>query len=104
MPKGTAGAVALDANGCIASVTSTGGRTNKPVGRIGDTAYGSRVLGGRVEGPWDVEEDMETTAQKRNDASRWYFGHRRWGCKSTISFQASDKNKPWYFIRYNAAA
>ena len=37
MPTGTVGAVALDCFGCIASVTSTGGRTNKMVGRIGDT-------------------------------------------------------------------
>ena len=37
MPTGTVGAVALDCCGCIASVTSTGGRTNKMVGRIGDT-------------------------------------------------------------------
>ena len=36
-PTGTVGAVALDAKGCIAAVTSTGGRTNKLVGRIGDT-------------------------------------------------------------------
>jgi L-asparaginase / beta-aspartyl-peptidase len=36
-PTGTVGAVALDIRGCIASVTSTGGRTNKMVGRIGDT-------------------------------------------------------------------
>ncbi|KAK1229153.1 hypothetical protein PQX77_007725 [Marasmius sp. AFHP31] len=36
-PKGTVGAVALDTDGCICSVTSTGGRTNKLVGRIGDT-------------------------------------------------------------------
>ncbi|KAG7090841.1 hypothetical protein E1B28_009923 [Marasmius oreades] len=36
-PKGTVGAVALDVNGCICTVTSTGGRTNKLVGRIGDT-------------------------------------------------------------------
>jgi beta-aspartyl-peptidase (threonine type) len=35
---GTVGAVALDCRGCIASVTSTGGGTNKMVGRIGDTA------------------------------------------------------------------
>ena len=35
---GTVGAVALDRRGCIASVTSTGGGTNKLVGRIGDTA------------------------------------------------------------------
>lgn len=37
MPKGTVGAVALDAYGCISVVTSTGGKTNKLVGRIGDT-------------------------------------------------------------------
>lgn len=37
MPTGTVGAVAWDCRGCIASVTSTGGRTNKMVGRIGDT-------------------------------------------------------------------
>ena len=36
-PKGTVGAVALDVRGCIAVVTSTGGRTNKLPGRIGDT-------------------------------------------------------------------
>ncbi|KAF5370872.1 hypothetical protein D9758_002070 [Tetrapyrgos nigripes] len=36
-PTGTVGAVALDERGCICSVTSTGGRTNKLVGRIGDT-------------------------------------------------------------------
>jgi len=38
MKTGTVGAVALDCRGCIASVTSTGGGTNKVVGRIGDTA------------------------------------------------------------------
>lgn len=37
MPTGTVGAVALDIRGCIAAVTSTGGRTNKLAGRIGDT-------------------------------------------------------------------
>lgn len=36
-PTGTVGAVALDIRGCICAVTSTGGRTNKLVGRIGDT-------------------------------------------------------------------
>lgn len=35
---GTVGAVALDARGCIATVTSTGGKTNKLVGRIGETS------------------------------------------------------------------
>jgi len=37
MPKGTVGAIALDVRGCIAVCTSTGGRTNKLPGRIGDT-------------------------------------------------------------------
>ncbi|KAI0700914.1 asparaginase [Cytidiella melzeri] len=37
LPTGTVGAVALDVRGCIAAVTSTGGRTNKLEGRIGDT-------------------------------------------------------------------
>jgi len=34
---GTVGAVALDAQGHMAAATSTGGYTNKPVGRIGDS-------------------------------------------------------------------
>ena len=34
---GTVGAVALDANGNLAAATSTGGMTNKRVGRVGDT-------------------------------------------------------------------
>jgi len=37
LPTGTVGAVALDMHGCIATLTSTGGRTNKLVGRVGDT-------------------------------------------------------------------
>lgn len=37
LPQGTVGAVALDARSCIAALTSTGGKTNKLVGRIGDT-------------------------------------------------------------------
>jgi L-asparaginase / beta-aspartyl-peptidase len=52
LPKGTVGAVALDIRGCIASVTSTGGMTNKMVGRIGDTPH----IGA---GPW-AEEWTET--------------------------------------------
>ncbi|MFY7863414.1 isoaspartyl peptidase/L-asparaginase family protein [Roseateles sp.] len=34
---GTVGAVALDANGHLAAATSTGGMTNKQVGRVGDS-------------------------------------------------------------------
>ena len=39
MPTGTVGAVALDVRGCIAACTSTGGRTNKLPGRVGDTPH-----------------------------------------------------------------
>lgn len=39
MPTGTVGAVALDIRGCIVALTSTGGRTNKLVGRVGDTPH-----------------------------------------------------------------
>ncbi|KAG9001517.1 hypothetical protein FRB93_012118 [Tulasnella sp. JGI-2019a] len=55
MPSGTVGAVALDGNGCIAAVTSTGGKTNKLVGRIGDTpTFGS----GFWAEEWPVDGDV----------------------------------------------
>lgn len=56
-PTGTVGAVALDIHGCIAALTSTGGRTNKLVGRIGDTPQ----MG---SGFW-AEEWTETNLIKR---------------------------------------
>ncbi|GAC98294.1 asparaginase [Pseudozyma hubeiensis SY62] len=37
LPQGTVGAVALDSNGNLSVATSTGGKTNKYPGRIGDT-------------------------------------------------------------------
>jgi beta-aspartyl-peptidase (threonine type) len=37
LPKGTVGAVALDSAGNLAAATSTGGLTNKHVGRVGDS-------------------------------------------------------------------
>jgi beta-aspartyl-peptidase (threonine type) len=37
LPKGTVGAVAVDAAGNLAAATSTGGLTNKHVGRVGDS-------------------------------------------------------------------
>lgn len=37
-PKGTVGAVALDADGHLAAATSTGGMANKLPGRVGDSA------------------------------------------------------------------
>lgn len=36
-PQGTVGAVALDAAGNLAAATSTGGMTNKRIGRVGDS-------------------------------------------------------------------
>ncbi|OAX40522.1 N-terminal nucleophile aminohydrolase [Rhizopogon vinicolor AM-OR11-026] len=61
MPTGTVGAVALDIRGCIAALTSTGGRTNKLVGRVGDTpvmgcgfwAEEWKRDGGFVKRSWD---------------------------------------------------
>ncbi|KAF9529290.1 L-asparaginase [Crepidotus variabilis] len=50
-PTGTVGAVALDVHGCISSVTSTGGTTNKLVGRIGDTPL---MGGGYWAEEWNV--------------------------------------------------
>jgi L-asparaginase / beta-aspartyl-peptidase len=37
LPKGTVGAVAVDRAGNLAAATSTGGLTNKHIGRVGDT-------------------------------------------------------------------
>lgn len=36
-PKGTVGAIALDTHGNLAAATSTGGLTNKHIGRVGDS-------------------------------------------------------------------
>ncbi|KAF9222668.1 asparaginase [Gyrodon lividus] len=58
MPTGTVGAVALDVRGCITAVTSTGGRTNKLVGRVGDTP----VMG---SGFWAEEWKREGGLLKR---------------------------------------
>lgn len=55
-PTGTVGAVALDVRGCIASVTSTGGKTNKLPGRIGDTPL---MGAGFWAEEWDTEEMKE---------------------------------------------
>ncbi|KAH6901069.1 asparaginase [Coprinopsis sp. MPI-PUGE-AT-0042] len=52
-PQGTVGAIALDIRGCVVAVTSTGGKTNKLPGRIGDTP----VMGcGFWAGEWDDDQ------------------------------------------------
>lgn len=54
-PQGTVGAIALDSRGCLASLTSTGGKTNKLPGRIGDTPIlgaGAWASSWKVKVPW----------------------------------------------------
>ena len=88
--KGTVGAVALDTRGCVAAVTSTGGRTNKLVGRVGDTP----ILGC---GTWAEEWEVDGWARRMwrrftgagetvavgvsgtgdGDVSVWFWSHLR---------------------------
>jgi beta-aspartyl-peptidase (threonine type) len=63
-PTGTVGAVALDIRGCIAAVTSTGGRTNKLPGRIGDTP----LMGA---GFWAEEWDENSSKGDLRKSSDW---------------------------------
>ncbi|KAH9913470.1 asparaginase [Epithele typhae] len=79
-PKGTVGAVALDVRGCIAAVTSTGGRTNKLVGRVGDTP--SMGCGFWVE-EWEVDG---------------------WARKIWRRMRGGEAPWPWYFIRLATGA
>ncbi|OCH91801.1 asparaginase [Obba rivulosa] len=61
LPTGTVGAVALDVRGCIACLTSTGGRTNKLVGRVGDTP----IMGaGFWAEEWEVKGWVRKTWRK----------------------------------------
>ncbi|KAH9176257.1 asparaginase [Lactarius sanguifluus] len=86
MPKGTVGAIALDVCGCIAVCTSTGGRTNKLPGRIGDTPhYGA--------GFWAEE----WTVQRPWWAPRWWRSKVR-------AVGVSGTGDGDYFIRQNTAA
>ncbi|KAL5523869.1 hypothetical protein ACEPAG_8042 [Sanghuangporus baumii] len=88
MPKGTVGAVALDMNGCIAAVTSTGGRTNKLVGRIGDTPH---MGAGFWAEEWDVSGFKGIWRKIMNK-----------GRKRAVGISGTGDGD--YFIRYNAAA
>ncbi|KAJ6256202.1 L-asparaginase [Drechslerella dactyloides] len=58
LPKGTVGCVVLDSSGVIAAATSTGGRTNKVPGRIGDTPTAGA-------GFWAEEWEVEPTSPSR---------------------------------------
>ncbi|KAF9245061.1 nucleophile aminohydrolase [Melanogaster broomeanus] len=90
MPTGTVGAVALDVRGCISAVTSTGGRTNKLVGRVGDTP----VMG---SGFWAGEWKREGGLLKRT------WDHVR-GKPTYEGVGVSGTGDGDYFIRLNAAS
>jgi len=89
LPKGTVGAVALDMRGCIAAVTSTGGRTNKLVGRIGDTpSMGS--------GFWAEEWEMKGWLRRKWRTLR--------GKTSRLAVGVSGTGDGDYFIRLATAS
>ncbi|KAK0504903.1 asparaginase [Armillaria luteobubalina] len=88
-PKGTVGAVALDVQGCIAAVTSTGGRTNKLPGRIGDTPH----MG---SGFWAEEWPVKGWIRRE-----W---NKLWGGKETQGVGISGTGDGDYFIRHTVAA
>lgn len=70
-PTGTVGAVALDVRGCICALTSTGGRTNKLVGRVGDTP----VMGaGFWAEEWQTKGWRKTWDKIRRKSSRRAVG------------------------------
>jgi len=90
MPMGTVGAVALDGRGCIAVCTSTGGRTNKLPGRIGDTPHNGA-------GFWAEEW------QASRDRRWWGWLPRLWRGKAR-AVGVSGTGDGDYFIRQNTAA
>ncbi|KAH6901089.1 asparaginase [Coprinopsis sp. MPI-PUGE-AT-0042] len=64
-PQGTVGAIALDIRGCVVAVTSTGGKTNKLPGRIGDTT----VMGcGFWAGEWSDDQSSGQSGSGRKRA------------------------------------
>ncbi len=80
LPQGTVGAVALDIDGCIAAVTSTGGKTNKLVGRIGDTpSMGS----GFWAEEWTVPQKGFKGAVRRFFRMKQKVQHRGMGVSGT---------------------
>ncbi|KAF8556090.1 asparaginase [Imleria badia] len=90
IPTGTVGAVVLDVQGCIAAVTSTGGRTNKLVGRVGDTP----VMG---SGFWAEEWQRKGGFFKR----AW---DRLSGKPTQGGVGVSGTGDGDYYIRHNAAS
>ncbi|ETW80461.1 threonine protease T2 [Heterobasidion irregulare TC 32-1] len=88
LPTGTVGAVALDVHGCIVAVTSTGGRTNKMAGRIGDTPH---MGAGFWAEEWKTEGWIRRT---------W---NKALGRKSKQAVGVSGTGDGDYFIRQNTA-
>jgi len=89
LPTGTVGAVALDVRGCVACLTSTGGRTNKLVGRVGDTP----IMGA---GFWAEEWEVKGWVRKA-----W----RKVRGKSTkVAVGVSGTGDGDYFIRLATAS
>ncbi|KAK7035807.1 nucleophile aminohydrolase [Favolaschia claudopus] len=90
MPTGTVGAVALDIRGCVAALTSTGGRTNKLVGRIGDTPHAG-------SGFW---------AEEWPSAAGWVqkTWSKIWGLPASHALGVSGTGDGDYFIRCATAA
>ncbi|KZT04618.1 asparaginase [Laetiporus sulphureus 93-53] len=89
LPTGTVGAVALDERGCIAACTSTGGRTNKLEGRVGDTPH----MGA---GFWAEEWHVEGWIRKA-----WM---KATGKGSKIAVGVSGTGDGDYFIRLATAS
>ncbi|KAH7108139.1 asparaginase [Auriculariales sp. MPI-PUGE-AT-0066] len=88
LPQGTVGAVALDERGCIAALTSTGGKTNKLVGRIGDTPqFGA--------GFWAERWSPHGGALRR----LWHHVRRK-----PLAVGVSGTGDGDYFIRLNTAS
>ncbi|KAL1739917.1 nucleophile aminohydrolase [Schizophyllum fasciatum] len=91
LPKGTVGAVALDLNGCVASCTSTGGRTNKLPGRIGDTP----IMGaGSWAEQWTVSEGLWSSLVRKITGK----------CSDTYAMGLSGTGDGDYFIRQSTGA
>ncbi|KAG8827830.1 hypothetical protein FRC17_007709 [Serendipita sp. 399] len=94
MPTGTVGAVALDSEGCIAVITSTGGRNNKLVGRLGDTpSMGS----GFWAEEWNVDPRPRWISRLLH---RFKFGVKTKNCAVGISGTGDGD----YFIRQATCA
>ncbi|TEB29230.1 L-asparaginase [Coprinellus micaceus] len=98
MPKGTVGAVALDVRECIAAVTSTGGRTNKLPGRIGDTPL---MGAGFWAEEWDNEGESILPAWLRGV---WNLFRPQSNATGKVAVGVSGTGDGDYFIRQATAS